>query len=461
VTNRKPIQFRIKVFACLLAPLFFAMGVNAQSQWKAGVARAKITPTTAMWMAGYAVRDHEAEGAMHDLWAKALVLEDAEGKRAVMVSTDLLGFPKALSDRIRDRLQKRHGLQRSEILLNSSHTHSGPVLSDALMDIYPIEDAQLKKITKYTAHLEEAIVRLVDQALNGLQPVQLYAGNGVARFQVNRRNNPAATLHLETDLNGPNDYAVPVLKVNGADGKVLAIAFGYACHNTVLSGYQWSGDYAGFAQLELEAMHPGAMALFFMGAGADQNPLPRGTVALARQYGRTLAAAVDRVLEEDMQVLQPSIATGYREVELQLSPIPTVEHYASLSESLSGYQRRWAQRMEQLLRKGHTLAATYPYPLQVWRLGDQSIFSLGGELVVGYAIALKRIFGPQVFVFGYSNDVMAYIPTTEILQEGGYEGEISQRVYGLPSSWSTDTESLILYEMVRLAQQVGVPKADK
>ena len=81
--------------------------VVAQSQkdslWKAGVARVVITPQQPMWMAGFAVRDHESEGTLHDLWAKALALEDSRGNKAVMVSTDLLGFPKALSDRIRTR----------------------------------------------------------------------------------------------------------------------------------------------------------------------------------------------------------------------------------------------------------------------------------------------------------------------------------------------------------------------
>jgi len=64
----------------------------------------------------------------------------------------------------------------------------------------------------------------------------------------------------------------------------MAVAFGYACHATVLSIYQFSGDYPGFAQIEIEKSYPGVTALFFQGAGADQNPLPRRTIPLARQY---------------------------------------------------------------------------------------------------------------------------------------------------------------------------------
>ena len=90
----------------------------------------------------------------------------------------------------------------------------------------------------------------------------------------------------------------------------------------------------------------------------------------------------------------------------------------------------------------------------MWRLGEQPIFSLGGELVVGYSIQLKKIFGHDVFVMGYSNDVMAYIPTAQILHEGGYEGASSQTVYGLPSTWAFDIETNIISNIVELAKSI-------
>lgn len=443
-------------FAFFQLPLCVAAQSENDSLWKAGVARVIITPQQSMWMAGFAARDHESEGTLHDLWAKALAIEDSRGNKAVMVSTDLLGFPKGLSDRIRARVKERYGLDKAQVLLNSSHTHSAPVLNNALRDVYPLDESQLKKVAQYTSKLEDQIVDLVGKALRSLKPAQLFAANGVSRFQINRRNNPAATLSAQTDLNGPNDYAVPVIKVMDESGKLQAVAFGYACHNTVLNGYDWSGDYAGFAQIELEKMYPGVTAMFFAGAGADQNPLPRSSVPLARQYGRDLAAAVARVLEENMGRIGPGLSTAYREVPLGFARLLSKDDYARMANELTGYQKRWATRMQQKVERGESLPTSYPYPLQVWKLGNQNIFSLGGELVVGYAIELKKIFGQDSFVFGYSNDVMAYIPTTTILREGGYEGQSSQMVYGLPASWSSDIESVILYEMVKLAREAGV-----
>lgn len=425
-------------------------------EWGAGVARVNITPEEPMWMAGYGFRDHPSEGVRQELWAKAVALEDATGNLSVLVTSDLLGIPKGISDTIRDRLEEEYGLNRAQIILNSSHTHTGPVLEDALVDIYPLDDHQNSLISQYSRQLEDDIVNLVGEALESIEPARLYAENGVTRFAVNRRNNPAATLHQQTELQGPSDHAVPVIKVEDGSGDLKAVVFGYACHTTALNDYHWSGDYAGFSQLELEKKYPGVTALFFQGAGADQNPLPRGTVELGEQNGLNLAIAVDRVLKEEMRPLRSQLSTAYSEVDINLSPLPSREEMAQTRDESSGYSRRWAERMLGIMDSGESFDTTYPYPVQVWMIGDQPLFTLGGELVVDYAIEIKRIFGFESFVMGYTNDVMAYIPSARIIREGGYEGFTAQRVYGLPTTWATDIETLILAEVLKVAEQAGL-----
>jgi neutral ceramidase len=455
----------------------YASGRFNGAGWKAGVARVVITPGEPMWMAGYADRDHPSEGKIHDLWAKALVLEDAGGKQVVLITTDLCAIPKDLSDRIRDRLQAIHHLLRSQIILNCSHTHSGPVLLNSVSNIYTLDAAQLDKVKNYTAKLESLIATLVDDAFSALEPVALFAENGLARFQVNRRNNNEPTLLLQTELKGPNEYSVPVIKVVSTSGSVKAIVFGYACHNTVLNGYQWCGDYAGFAQLEIEKLYPGATALFFQGAGADQNPLPRRTVPLAKQYGQELAFAVEKVLNEDMRPLSAQLAAAYSEVQLPLNDPPSREELLKMSEeSTAGYKQRSALHLLMQMDHGDTIRKSYPYPVQVWKLGDQPVIALGGEVVIQYAIELKKLFGRNTFVLGYSNDVMSYIPSASILRESNdtgypngfynpvnqdalkYEGGLyTQMAFGLPSTWATNIESIILNLVQKFGKEAGVP----
>ncbi|MGJ7026945.1 neutral/alkaline non-lysosomal ceramidase N-terminal domain-containing protein [Proteiniphilum sp. UBA5431] len=414
--------------------------------WKIGTGRTVITPNEPTWMAGYSSRTSPSEGKLHDLWAKALLLEDARGNRSLLITMDILGVSKDFSDEVRSLINRKYNLNNSQIILSSSHTHSGPVISRALQYIYPMTEQDWKVVDKYTEQLKEKLVELVDQAIKNLQPAHIYTQNGITRFQVNRRNNRENSITPTTELKGPNDYAVPVIKIESPDKQLLAVVFGYACHPTTLSINMFSGDYAGFAQLELEKRYPGVTAMFFQGAGADQNPLPRRTVPLAIQYGKQLAATVERVLSEEMPQQESNLITRYSEIDLLIDdPLPTEE--LQVIAKGSDYQARWANGIiSELKTKGH-LIKSYPFPVGYWQIGQQKLFILGGESVIAYSVKLKQTYGEQIFVMSYANDVMGYIPSEVILEEGGYEGDTSQRVYGLPSKWSKSVESKIISEL--------------
>jgi hypothetical protein len=91
--------------------------------------------------------------------------------------------------------------------------------------------------------------------------------------------------------------------------------------------------------------------------------------------------------------------------------------------------------------------------VQAWRLGkDVTLVALGGEVVVDYSLRLKKDLGPGLWVMGYANDVMAYIPSLRVLKEGGYEGGGAMIYYGLPSIWSTRVEELIIENVKQLAK---------
>jgi hypothetical protein len=431
---------------------------DAADNWKAGVAKTNITPDHYLWMAGYAARTKPAEGKMTDLWAKALVLEDQAGKKAVLVALDVVGIDRGLSTAICQKLEKKHGLDRSQIAINCSHTHSGPVVNRNLrpMHEYSLDKANQDLIHQYADKLEAAVIDVVGQALGKLAPAAIEWGSGRADFAVNRRENKEADVPKLRDagtLKGPSDHDVPVLAVKDAGGKLIAVAAGYACHATVLSGYEWSGDWPAYYQMELERAHPGTTALFWAACGADQNPLPRRTQALAEQYGRELAKAVDEVLAKPMNAVQGRLTTSYAEIPLAFGKLPTREE---LTSQLADKQASLAMRAKMLLDEidhGRPLSPTYPYPIQLWRLGDgPEWFILGGEVVVDYALRLKsERQGAKTWVAGYSNDVMAYIPSRRVLIEGGYEGGGAMAYYGLPTAWSERVESQIMEEANRQA----------
>jgi len=442
----------------------------AEQLWKAGTAKAVITPTDALWMAGYASRTNAASGKATELWLKVLALEDASGRRAVVVTTDLLGFPQSIHRNTTRAAKEKFGLGPEQVILSASHTHCGPVLRGALYDIYPLDDTQRERIESYSAKLEARILDTIGQALADLAPARLAAGQGKTAFAVNRRNNPEPTVPgriASGSLQGPVDHAVPVLAVFLPDGKLKTVLCGYACHNTTLDFYQWCGDYAGFAQLALEQGHPGAQAMFFSGCAGDQNPIPRRELFLAERYGRMLASAAEEVLLTPQQTLAPKLATKMEMVPLHLGAAPTQAELEKMANNSSPITRRWATRLLDELKTGEPFIREYPFPLQAWKFGDrQLLLTLGGEPVVDYALKFKQEFGTQTWVAGYCNDVMTYIPSLRVLREDipplansrwGYEGNFAFIVYGLPAQrWAEDVEDLITDAARRLVKQVQV-----
>jgi len=443
----------------LVAALFIIPSLaSAADAWKAGAAKVNITPESAMWMAGYAARTKPAEGKMTDLWTKALVLEDPAGKRAVLVTLDLVGIERGLSAPLCEKLAKRHQLERSQIALNCSHTHSGPVVARNLrpMHEYSLEKPQQELIHKYADELEAKVIAVVGQAIGKLAPAKIEWGSGRTDIAVNRRNNKAdevPPLRAQGMLKGPTDHDVPVLAIKSEGGQLIAVACGYACHATVLDGYQWSGDYPGFFQIEFEQAHPGAIALFWAGCGADQNPLPRRSQELAEKYGKQLAAAVEEVLAKPLTPLAGGLTTSYEEIPLALAKLPTRGELLTQTKDANKYVAMRAKMLLEEIDAGKALSQTYPYPVQLWRLGDgPEWFLLGGEVVVDFAIRIKsEQRGLKTWVAGYTNDVMAYIPSRRVLTEGGYEGGGAMVYYGMPTVWSELVEQQIMAEVNRQA----------
>jgi hypothetical protein len=429
------------------------------ASWQAGVAKVKITPEKYLWMSGYAARTKPAEGTLNDLWAKALVLEDPTGQRVVLVTMDLVGLHRDLSLAVRDELEKKYHLPREAVMLAVSHTHSGPVVGHNLGTMYRLDEAQRALVQDYAKALHAKLVAVVGEALNNLAPARLAWGAGHITFAVNRRNNKEADVPRLRELGllkGPVDHDVPVLSVRDRQGRLRAVVCGYACHATVLSGYDWSGDYPGFAQSALERAHAEAVALFWAGCGADQNPVPRRLASLAEEYGRELAEGVNSVLRGPMAPIHGKLAAAYTEIPLPFADLPSRDQLVKDSTAQNVYVALRARHLLSQIEKNGSLSGTYPYPVQAWQLGpDLTWVALGGEVVVDYSLRLKRQFGPgQIWVAGYTNDVMAYIPSLRVLKEGGYEGGGAMVYYGLPTVWGPKIEELIVAAVNQQVRQV-------
>jgi hypothetical protein len=458
-------KLRWSLLIFIISVVFVAPAAAADRGWKAGVAVQVITPSEPMWMAGYGARNKPAEGKLHDLFVKALALEDAGGNRLVLLTSDLVGIPRELAEDVCAEVSKRTGLKREQIMLTASHTHCGPVTRDALLLMYPMPDEEAKKIAPYTDKLRGWMVETIVAAVADLKPAKLSAGQGTARFAVNRRKPTPNGFVNDANPDGPVDHDVPVLRVEGAGGRTRAVVMGYACHNTTMQFYQWCGDYAGFAQRYVEEKHPGAVAMFTMGCGADANPLPRSKIELCEKYGHMLADAVNDVLAGRMTPVQPSSAARYQTIVLPFDTIPSKEKWVADAAGKNFAAKKRAEYYLKRLAEGKEIDREYRhYPVQAWRLGEEVEWvALGGEVVVDYSRRLKKELAADfkkdageryVWITAYANDVMAYIPSERVLKEGGYEGDTSMIAYGRPAKWAPGLEEKIVSTTKKLVREV-------
>jgi hypothetical protein len=411
----------------VLMPLPAARAADAE--WKVGLAAVKITPERPVFLAGYASRNKPFTKVEADLYAKALALEDSQGHRAVLVTTDLVGLTAAVAEPIFERLRDKTGLKREQILLNSSHTHTGPML----MLRVPVRDSEnerlsasdLERNVEYTRQLQDKIVDVVQKSTAHLEPARLSWGVGVCPFVMNRREFTANGVILGVNPRGLADRTAPILRIDTPDGKLHGVLFGAAVHGTTLGGdiYELCGDYAGFAQAYVEEKHPSVQAMFMIGCAGDANPYPRGTMELAHAHGVTLGKEICRLLESKLQPVRGPLHIAFDKVALPLQAPPSREELKKQTGRRGSIQAGVAQKMLATLDRGEKLPDHYDCPIAVWQFDDDlTLVGLSGEVVVDYVSMLEKALGPRkLWLTAYCNDVYGYLPSAQVLREGGYE----------------------------------------
>ncbi len=441
--------------ACLLMLTLLRAGA-VEAEWKAGISTVKITPDVPLQMAGYASRTKPFEKVNDDLYAKALALQDSHGHRAVIITTDLIGFSAAIAEPICRRIGDKTRLKREDILLSSIHTHSAPTLSldSNPREGFPAEDAQ--RTAEYTRSLQDKVVDAAVRALAKMEPAKLSTGTGMATFVMNRREFTPRGVILGFNPRGLVDRSVPVLRIDGADGKLRGVLFGCACHNTTLGDKNMllSGDYGGYAQRTIEEQYPGTTALMMLGCAGDANPHPRGTMEMARDHGLSLGKEVCRVLGEQMSLVRGPLKTMLEKVPIPLAEVPR-EELEKVAKDGPGYKQGVARGILALLEKGERPPNHYAAPIALWQFGeDLTMVALSGEVVVDYVTFLERALGPlKLWVAAYTNDVFGYLPSARVIEEGGYE---TRGIYsGGPGFFSAHAQETVVKAIREMARRAG------
>jgi neutral ceramidase len=441
------------VFLCVLVT---SQAPAADDVWKVGLAEVKITPEKPVFMAGYSSRNKPFEKVESDLFAKALALEDGNGYRAILITSDLIGFRAVIAEPICQRICEKGNLHREQILINSSHTHTGPTLSldDKPSETMTAEDA--RQTVAYTRQLQDKVVELAVTALSGLEPARLDFGVGVVHFPMNRREFTPNGVILGANPRGLADRTVPVLRVSTPEGKMRAVVFGAAVHNTTLrpKNYEICGDYAGFAQAFVQHHDPGVQAMFMLGCAGDADPYPFGTMDLARQHGKTLGTEVRRILETKLLPVSGPLRIAFDRIDLPLQKLTRTD-LEQLATQSRGPIPGVAKQMLAVLDRGEKFPTHYTCPVTVWQFGgDLTLVGLSGEVVVDYVTMLEHTLGPKpLWIAAYCNDVFGYLPSARVLDEGGYETR--GIIYGGPGFFDRTAQDVLVDKVRELSRTVG------
>lgn len=412
------------------------------SQLQVGTAVVDVTPPPGTNMAGYAGRDHGAEGIHDPLKAKALALFDGAAT-VLLITCDIISFEYSFSDAVIEAIAQSTGVPASHLLVSNSHTHSGPMTRGT--SGFDLVDEHFMQV------LAGKLRSVAEMALDELQPATLSFGRAEVRVGHNRREDTAEGMKLGHNPLGPLAPFVDVMALRGEGERLIAAWFCHAAHAVVLGGdnYLISADYPGEAQRAVEAVHAGARAMFAQGCCGDINAdrgRP-GTFEEVRSNGLKLAGAVLIALEEAKQVAHPTLDAAKSRLELPLRQPPPADqieaeiaqlellHETALGEGDVVQERTatWQLRRQKLLleaaREG--LRGTKRFDLTALRIGPAAILGLPGEVFVRYALDIARLspFEPTI-VPAYTNGMIGYVPTADAFPRGGYEIDTSWNYYG-------------------------------
>jgi hypothetical protein len=430
-------------FAAALAALALMLPAPA-AELTAGAAAADVTPPRGCPMAGY-YSARGAEGTHDPLHAKALVFEK-DGTRVALVALDLIGTPRAMVEKARGLVEKETGIPAAHVMVSATHSHTGPVLTDNS----PRADAlgggnQIAR--EYMAELPGKIAAAVKKADAARRPARAFQATGREDgLAFNRRFhmvdgtvgwNPGKKNPKIVRPAGPTDPAVPVVYVEGADGKPIACYVNFAMHLDTVGGLYYSADYAYTLCQSLAAVKGDEMVtLFTIGTAGDinhvdvENPKPQKGHGEAARIGTRLAAEVLRAFDKLQPVADRPLRVTSETVELPLAPVSAddVEAAKQVIADVRAGAKPAPKFLDQVQAfKAADVAARLGKPLavevQVISLGDDLAWvSLPGEVFVELGLAIKAA-SPfrQTVLAELANGSVGYLPTRVAYSQGNYE----------------------------------------
>lgn len=460
----------------LILGLASSMGIGSAAERaassSAGWAEVEITPPLGIALGGRGGADAEATRILDPLYAHVLILKDVKGTGFVLVSLDVVGMQHDTSERIRMAIAGELGIEINLVVLNFSHTHSGPFMYRHLFaGIGPAPQVE----TDYLNSLAEKIVLMARRAAKDMKPVNIEIFSGPSKVGINRRGkNRQGKFGILPNSGGPYGTNVWVMKLSHSNGQPAAVVFSYACHPVLVYGFAYtaiSADFPGAARATLrENLGRNVHVQFVQGPGGNIRPRVNADVentrwrpaglADVRQAGGDLATDVLAALKTKGETLKLSLAGSMDRpfVGRAAPPPPTI--YEKMAAGTNEFQQAVAQYWLKRYKANEGFARGDSWPVGLIRLADnQWVAYLAGEPVVEWGPKISSWLTPRkLVIWGYCQESISYLPTEELLPEGGYE--VAPSNYNratTPAPFAPGTHDAIRKSLLRQAAFIDAP----
>jgi neutral ceramidase len=433
--SRIGIFFLIAVF-WTATPLESTAAANAQAGW----AEVEITPPLGIALGGRGGPTTLSNKVLDPLFAQVLILKGTNGTGFVLVSLDIVGITHELGDRIRTAIVHETGVPWNLIVLNCSHTHSGPY---TIRSVIAGLGSHPKIETDYFDTLTGKIISAAREANRTLKDVTVEVFNGKSDVGINRRNrNKQGKMTMLPNANAPYDEKVWILKLTPQNNTAPTVIFSYACHPVIAYGYNYaaiSADYPGVARNELrKALGAKTHTQFVQGFAGNIRPRVVADLQNNRfraskpedlqRAGKDLADAILTAMKSTGEKLSLNIAGAMDHPFLPRTtpPPPTREYYEQMRTNsiatTNSFRLAVAEYWLQRYNSGDGFAKGDAWALGLIRLADnQWIIHAAGEPVVEWRAKISDWLAPRKIVtFGYA-EARSYVPTENLLPELGYE----------------------------------------
>jgi neutral ceramidase len=392
-----------------------------------GTAQIDITPDPGVELSGFAARIQPSIGVLDPLYAKALYLVDGKTK-LLWIHCDLIGFDRSIVQAFRAWASKHLDIEAGHVMISATHTHSGPCT------IHLQEAGQYDSV--YVEFLQARLREVSAAAMAQLEAIATVSTEGRLDLALDRRN--TASSHT--------DPRVAALGFRRSDGTFAAVVVNYPMHPVALgsTNRSISADIPGRAARAISAQLPGSpMVLVTNGACANLNP-PAENVPLAQieTWGKQLADAVTPLLTRAHPANNGALQVKVRTLRLPMDTLDTagieacaakaLEDKKSLSEWGEKYRRvveHWRSSLTADAKAG-CVHSHSDAELFLVEIGDVVLLGANAEVFSEFTDWLRRKSPKKLYLIGYANGDLGYLPTKAAYREGGYEVEVAHMFYG-------------------------------